>query len=250
MNKISVVVIAKNEEKNIKDCLNSVGWADQKIVVIDSSSEDKTENIARKFADSVYVRMWEGYGGQKNFGIEKAKNEWIFNLDADERVSSELSYEIQTTLKESPEVDGYYIPFKNYIGNRWLKHGGLYPDYHLRLFRKRCGVFEGRYGGKVHEQVHLKKVGYLKGSVEHYTYKNLGDYLAKVRKYATLEAEDSIAKKDVLKWKETIKPVLRFLKIYFFQRGFLDGWFGFINALMLSYYLTYKLYKIKKIKQK
>ena len=236
MNEISAVIIAKNEEEQIAECLESVKWCDEIVVVIDDRTSDRTEVIAREYTDKVFLQKWLGYGEQKNLGIEKAANDWILSIDADERVSSELAEETQKVLK-NPQHDGYYILFHTYIGDRRLRFGGMQNDWHLRLFRKSKGRFGGEFGGAVHERVEIERAGYLQHPIIHHTYKNRKDFLEKVREYSSLEAQEFLRSGSTLGLKGEIRPFLRFLNVYFRKLGLLDGWWGFVNALYLSYYL-------------
>ncbi len=236
MNQISAVIIAKNEETQIAECLESVSWCEEKIVVVDARTTDKTAEVARRFTEKVYLQEWLGYGGQKNFGIREASNDWILSLDADERVPSELAEEIQKVL-ENPQHDGYYILFTTYIGDKRLRFGGMQNDWHLRLFRKSKGRFGGEFDGAVHERVEIEKAGYLDHPIIHYTYKNRKALLEKVREYSALEAQEFLKSGSNVTLYNELKPFLRFPNIYFRKLGFLDGWLGFVNALYLSYYL-------------
>ncbi len=143
MEKITVAIITKNEERNIRDCLESVKWADE-IVVVDNGSTDHTLSICKEYGARIFQEEWKGYSGQKNSAIEKAGNEWVLNLDADERVSPELRQEMQKCLEENQGVDGYWIPRKNFFLGRWIRYCGWYPDLNLRLFRRRAGAVSGK----------------------------------------------------------------------------------------------------------
>ena len=134
--KLSVVIITKNEEEDIGPCLESVKWADE-IIVVDSFSEDKTVEICRRYGSKVLERKDEGYAKKKNFGIDEAAGEWILSLDADERISPELAEEIKEVLRGKGDDDGYLIPMKFYFFGHWMRHGGLYPKHHLRLFKRK-----------------------------------------------------------------------------------------------------------------
>jgi glycosyltransferase involved in cell wall biosynthesis len=146
---ISVCIITKNEAENIAACIRSVAWADE-IIVVDNFSEDNTPQIAESLGAKVYIEDWKGFGAQKNSAIHKASGDWILSLDADERVTDSLRIEIQQRLDLKNSVSGYYIPRKNYFCGKWIRYGGWYPDYSLRLFRKISGRFENR---SVHEKV-------------------------------------------------------------------------------------------------
>ena len=137
---VSVIVITYNEEKNIYDCLNSVKWADE-IVVVDSKSTDKTVDIAKSFTDKVYEKEWEGYAENKNFALSKTTSEWILWLDADERVTNDLAQEIIKTINTDSDIDGYELARKAFFLGRWIKHCGWYPGYVLRVFKRENAPF-------------------------------------------------------------------------------------------------------------
>lgn len=241
MKTLSVIVVTKNEEAKIRQCLESVRWADE-IVVVDCFSTDETTTICSQYTDRVIQREWPGYASQKNFGIDNATGEWILILDADEQVSDQLRQEIQVILSSNPEHDGYQIPFKNYLGNHWLRYGGLYPDYHLRLFKRD----KARYGSKeIHETLDFKgKVGFLSGAVIHLTYDNYEDYLQKVNQYTSLEARYYCNAGYKVSWFEFVKPVGKFFKLYIFEQGFRDGLPGLVSAVYLTLYMFIRAAKI------
>jgi len=149
VSRVSVTIIAWNEEDRLKACLESVGWADE-IIVIDAESTDKTVQVAREFTDKIWVRPWPGFAAQKNFALEQADGEWILSLDADERVTPELRSRIDAIVRAGGPADGYSIPRRNLFWGAWVRHGGLYPDYQLRLFRRGAGRF---VDSAVHESV-------------------------------------------------------------------------------------------------
>ena len=152
MPRLSVVIVTRNEEDRIRDCLTSVAWADE-IVVVDAESDDKTAAIAREFTDHVMLRAWDGFASQKNFGIEQARGEWILSVDADEQVEPALRDEIQSAIGGDPDgCDGYRVARRNIMWGRWIRHGGLYPDWQLRLFRRGRGRFVDL---AVHESVRV-----------------------------------------------------------------------------------------------
>jgi glycosyltransferase involved in cell wall biosynthesis len=211
------------------------------IIVIDGMSSDRTVKIASKYADKVIKRRWDNYSNQKNFGIRKAKNRWILSIDADERVSKELAAEIKCLEFDK---DGYLLPIKNFFLGRWLKHGGQYPDYHLRLFKKNKGSF--KFGiRQVHEGVVLKSesTGYLKGPLLHYSYRDIETYFDKFNKYTDLDALGRFKNgKKPSVYGLFIRPVHRFIKWYIIKAGFLDGMNGFLFHLFSAvYYFTAEL---------
>ena len=189
MKKISTVIITLNEEENIKECLESIKWTDE-IIVIDSFSTDNTVKICKNFSKNVKVfkRKWTGYSNQKNFGIKKAKYNWILSIDADERITPELKEEIKEVLSQKNKEEyykGYKIPRKNFYFGKWIKWGGNYPDYQLRLFHKKYGKFKNI---PVHEGVIVNgPVSTLKNPLLHYSYKNIDEYFKRFMKYTELE---------------------------------------------------------------
>lgn len=227
---ISVVIITKNEQQDLPGCLDSVGFADE-VIVVDDQSTDKTVEIAKAAGAKVFKRKLDGFATQKNFGIDKASNDWVLILDADERLSEGLQAEIQN-LNPKPGVVAYQMNFQNHIGKRWLKHGGLYPDPHIRLFNKKFA----RYGEReIHEQLIIKgKTAKLQNDVTHYTYANFNEYKDKVKKYAKLEA--AVDKKRP----SFIHPFRVFVIHYIKESGYKDGWAGFRSAWLLAYYQILK----------
>jgi len=163
------------------------------------------------------------------------------SLDADEQVSADLREEILNLLHDSPNVDGFYLPRKNYLGGRWMRYAGLYPDYKLRLFRKGKGDFEG----VVHERIKVKgEVGYLKGAILHHTYKALADYWDKINQYTSIEAEELFRQGAHLRWYMLLRPLALFFWLYIFRQGWRDGFLGLVNSLFLSWYQFLKYAKL------
>src|ERR1051325_7449066 len=189
--KISAIVITFNEEQNIADALRSLAWADE-IIVVDSESTDRTTAIAREFTERVIVRAWPGYTAQKNFAAEQAHFNWIFSLDADERVSDTLASELKQLKQiDEPAAAGFEMPrLANYLG-RWIKHSGWYPDYKLRLYDRRRGLWRGDF---VHEGIDVDgQVERLRGDLLHYTVRDASDHHLRVDRYTTLAARQSHA---------------------------------------------------------
>ena len=225
--KISVVIAAKNEVGVIESALESAIFADE-IIIIDDNSTDDTANVSRSYNAKVYKRGLDGFATQKNFGIDKANNDWVLILDADERISAELKNEIQR-LKPTEDVSAYSMPFKNYVGDKWLAHGGLYPDRHTRLFNRKFA----RYGEReIHEELVLRKgiVSPLKGDVIHLAYNDLREYDAKVSHYAKKEAS---LQKNI---PSRLRPFKEFIRRYILLLGFLDGYNGLASAYLLARY--------------
>ena len=245
MKKISVAVITKNEEQNIRACLESVRWADE-IVVVDNGSNDETLQICRDFQARVYEEEWKGFSRQKNSAIEKTRNEWVLSLDADERVSPALQQEIKEVLDRGPSTDGYFIARKNFFLGRWIEHCGWYPDYNLRLFRKSRGRFQER---AVHERVEIEgKVGYLKHPLEHYTYRSLNDFFQRMNGYSTLAAREMRNEGKKYRFFDVFfRPPFTFLQMYLLRAGFLEGYLGFLLAVLYSFYTFAKYIKLKEL---
>jgi len=243
MSKLSVTIITYNEEENIKHCLESVKWSDE-IVIVDSFSSDKTVEIAREFTPKVFQNKWTNFSEQKNLALEKASNEWVLSVDADERATAKLKEEILTILNsEFQSFNGYYIPRRNHYLGRWIRHCGWYPDYKLRLFRKEKGRFNER---TVHESVVLEgRKGYLKSYLNHYSYKNLSDHLGRIDKFSTLSAEQMFRDGKRARFFDLLfLPLTRFIKMYLIKRGYLDGIYGLIVSVMGSFYVFTKYLKL------
>lgn len=242
MTRLSVTIIAWNEEDRLRACLESAAWADE-IVVVDAESSDKTVLVAREFTDKVYVRPWPGFAAQKNFAIEHATGAWILSLDADERVTPELRDRILRILKDDGPADGYSIPRRNIFWGRWVRHGGLYPDYQLRLFRRRAGRF---VENAVHESVTVSgSVETLAEPLLHHSYRDLEDFVRRSNRYSTLSAQDWIrrGKRAGLLGLAT-RPFGRFFSMYIVQRGFRDGWRGFVLAVLYAEYVFLRMAKV------
>jgi len=233
MNKLSIVIITKNEEKFIFDALKSAVFADE-VVILDSGSEDQTCNIAKKIGARVEQQSWLGFGAQKNKAVELADNDWVFVLDADERITPELRDEIISTLK-NPQFDGYRIARLNNFFGKYIKTCGLYPDYSIRLFNKNKGKFNDV---AVHESVQINgRVSSLKNHMIHLAYETTDEFKVKQKRYASL----SHKKRNRLK--AFISPVWTFFKLYFIKLGFLDGWHGFTIAKLYAQYTFWKYIK-------
>jgi glycosyltransferase involved in cell wall biosynthesis len=240
--RVSVVVVTLNEEERIRECLESVAWADE-LIVVDAESHDKTAAIARELTDHVIVRPWAGFAAQKNFGLAQAGGEWILSLDADERVSPALRAEIAAVLEEGG-AEGYAVPRRNVFWGRWVRHGGLYPDWQVRLFRRGRGRFVER---AVHESVTIDgRVERLRAPLDHRSYRDVADFLARADRYTSLAAEEWVAAgRPVRPLLDLVaRPAGRFLAMYVARAGFLDGWRGFLLATLYAYYVLMRSAKI------
>jgi glycosyltransferase involved in cell wall biosynthesis len=240
--RLSVVVVTLNEEERIRECLESVAWADE-LIVVDAESHDKTAAIAGELTDHVIVRPWAGFAAQKNFGLAQAGGEWILSLDADERVSPALRAEIAAVLEEGG-AEGYAVPRRNVFWGRWVRHGGLYPDWQVRLFRRGRGRFVER---AVHESVTIDgRVERLRAPLDHRSYRDVADFLARADRYTSLAAEEWVAAgRPVRPLLDLVaRPAGRFLAMYVARAGFLDGWRGFLLATLYAYYVLMRSAKI------
>jgi len=246
MEKVSVIIITKNEEKNIERCLESVRWADE-IVVVDTFSTDRTVEVCRRFTDKVFQENWLGYGLQKNLCASKASNRWVFNVDADEVISSECAEAILKLLSGEPEFPLYRFPRKNFIANRWVRYAGWYPDLISRLYdRDRVSFSESI----VHERlIPDNDGGVINHPILHYSFKGMEDYIQRQNRYSTLYAEE----KKRLNWKANwthfyVRPVWMFFKTYFFRQGLREGFLGLFLSLSMAFYTYLKYAKTRSIK--
>jgi len=253
MQKISVVIICKNEEDEIGRTLKSLGGLTDDIVVLDNGSTDNTKNIVRNSGARLVEESWEGFGKTKNKATAFAKYDWILNLDADESIDEELKRSLlNLSLQNDEEV--FEIRFKNFFGDRYLRFGEWGGDKHLRLFnRKKVNWNEAivHEGLMFPQEVKTKR---LKGFILHYTVKNETEYAVKMQKYGELNAEKYAREGKRSSWvKVYLAPVFSFLKYYVFKLGFLDGRVGFICAKMSSYYTRIKyarLLELNKVEDK
>ena len=232
-NKLSVVIITKNEENFITDAIKSASFADE-VIILDSGSIDKTCEIAKELGAKIYQNEWLGFGPQKNRAVELAKNDWVFVLDSDERITEELKDEIVTTLKE-PQFNGYFIARLNNFFGKNIKNCGLYPDYSIRLFNKNYGKFNDV---SVHESVQLtSKAAHLKNHMIHLAYESIEEFIQKQNRYSSLNHK----KKSLIK--AIINPYWTFFKLYILKKGFLDGWHGFVISKLYAQYTFWKYIK-------
>lgn len=226
-NTVSALIIAKNEEKNIEDCLKSVSWADE-IIFIDSKSTDATVEIAKKYTDKIIVHDWQGYAYARDLSLKNAACNWIISLDADERVSPELKDEINNLLKKNHNKNGYLIPRRNYFLDKVIKTCFWYPDYQMRFFRKDSASVSMR---EVHEGFVVKgEHGILKNDLIHFTHQDLFSTFEKINKYSSLEIKEIENSKPVKKMDLIIHPIAAFLNHYISRKGYKDG----IHGMMVS----------------
>ena len=245
MNMISVTIITKNEEKNIRRCLKSIQWADE-IVIVDTFSGDRTVEICREFTDNVFQESWLGYGPQKNLCASKATNRWVLNLDADEVISSECAVEIQKILSGQPKFSLYRFPRKNFIANRWVRYAGWYPDLIARLYDKDRVSFSE---SMVHERLIPDGIGgVINRPIFHYSFDGMEDYIERQNRYSSLYAEEKKRLNSEVNWTHLyIRPVWAFIRTYFFRQGFREGFLGVFLALVVMFYTYLKYAKTRSI---
>ena len=247
--KISLVIITYNEEGNIQECLESAKWMDE-IIVVDSFSTDRTLEICKRFTARVYQRPFTGFGVQKNFGIEKASMDWVFVLDADERITGELRGEIEGILMLAEnEFSAYRVARKNHFYGHWLRWGGHYPDWQVRLFRNGAGWnddFEPH-----HNFIFQGNLGTLQNPLIHYTERNISDHFPKLNRFTNLAAEVRVKTCKRVHWYDLVfRPLVNFFQVYFRKQGFRDGIPGFIQAIFKSLYTFVKYAKVWEIHQR
>ncbi len=239
---LSVIVITRNEERNIVPCLESVRWADE-IVVVDAQSKDATLTLARRFTEKIFVEPWKSFSDAKEFAVSKSRHEWILWVDADERVTPELASEIQSLLTTPDMKDAYTVARRAYFLGRWIKHSGWYPGRVARLFKKDRASFSS---AAVHEGLRIQgAVGHLHHDLLHFTDPNLFHYLTKFNRYTSLASKESFeAGKHFRLIDLFVRPPWIFVKMYVLRLGFLDGIPGFILALLSSAYVFTKYAKL------
>lgn len=242
---ISVAIITKDEEKNIREALQSVQWADE-IIVVDANSTDRTADICRQYTDRVYSEEWSGFARQKQMAVSLASHDWVLVLDADERVSDRLKNEIIEMLSGNPAYNGFRIARKNFFGDQWIRHGGWWPDYTLRLFRRGKGTFLNR---EVHETIQVEgATGHLRNPLLHYTYADTDDFLRRMETYAALGGKELYkGGRRVFPVDLLLRPCATFVRMFFLQLGFLDGFSGLKLAYLYSLYTFRKYSKLRSL---
>jgi glycosyltransferase involved in cell wall biosynthesis len=273
----SILIPALNEERNLADCLASVAWADD-VVVVDSGSRDRTCAIAQQAGARVVQFHWSGqFPKKKNWALANVdwKHEWVFILDADERITPELAAEIQAELKR-PRADGYFVNRRFMFMNRWIRHCGYYPSWNLRLFKHALGRYERLHGGdtgsgdnEVHEHVVLRgTAAHLWHDMLHYAYPDIHTWMEKHNRYSSWEACVEVegcgqiaggeigahlgGRRRLREWSRHLpfRPTLRFLYSYVLKRGFLDGREGYIFCRLLATYEMLNVFKAHELRRR
>ncbi|MCF6364963.1 MAG: glycosyltransferase family 2 protein [Bacteroidales bacterium] len=249
MIKLSAVIITFNEEKNIERCLLSLQDVADEIIVLDSFSADKTEDICKSYNVKFFKHKFDGHIEQKNRAITFAENDFVLSLDADEILSSKLITSIKK-IKEKPEYDAYYFNRLNIYCGKEIKHGAWYPDRKIRLWNKRKGAWGGI---NPHDTVILKEgveKKHLKGNLLHYSFNTIEEHLLQVNKFSTIGAEQLVKKnKKHLLFKAIVNPTFRFFKNYFLKLGFLGGYTTFLISVIISFETFLKYSKAIQLKK-
>jgi glycosyltransferase involved in cell wall biosynthesis len=239
---LSVTIITLNEATHIAAAIDSASWADE-LIVVDSGSTDDTVAIARAKGARVDVRPWTGYVDQKNHAATLASHDWIFSLDADERLTPDLAAEIRSLLATTPNHAGYRVPRVTYHLGRWIRTTDFYPDFQTRLYDRRRARWSGRY---VHESVQVDgAAGRLRHELLHYSYRDLRDHLDRINRYSTLAARQMLENgrragvADLL-----LHPPAAFLRNFILRKGILDGAAGLTLSIVNSYAVFLKFAKL------
>ncbi len=245
---LSVVIIAKNEENRLEDCLKSASFAAE-IVVLDDMSTDNTVALAKKYTDKVSQRAMDIEGRQRNYAYDQASQPWVLSLDADERITPELAAELtKITTENNPEFVCYSIPIKTFIGDEWIEGAGYYPAAKTRLFRKGQFKYEE---ARVHPRViYQGKCGHLKGDILHYSCRTLEQWIGKFNRETTLEADKWITDGRKVSMGNSLRKTFdRFFKNYFMKDGWKHGFMGFLMSVFHGLYQLFAFAKYREMKK-
>jgi len=269
---VSVLILTLNEEQNLPACLKAIAWCDD-IVVMDSFSSDRTVELATTAGARVEQRKFDSFAGQRNFALQQIefKHEWVFHLDADEIFTEVLFEEIEKAIL-NPEFDAYRVPSKTMFLGQWLRYSGMYPSYQVRLTRSPGFRFK-QVGHGQKADIPLEKIATMKEPYLHYSFsKGLSEWFEKHNRYSSDEAEAALAHRlsDSIDWiglfsfdpsrrrmamrglvfRLPMRPLLRFLYMYLFRRGFLDGYAGFIYCRLMATYEFMITSKIRELRSR
>jgi glycosyltransferase involved in cell wall biosynthesis len=228
---LSIAILTKNEEARLSDCLKSVSFSDE-VLVVDSGSSDKTVEVAKSFGARVLIEEWRGFSGQKQFAVDQCRHDWVLILDADERIPEGSALTIrQEIAKNDPEISAYSFRRKNYLHGRWIKHCGWWPDRIVRLVHRKKGGFDGR---PVHETwIADGKVKTLDAIIEHVSFRNYSELVAKMENYSNLTSKELFERNKQVNF---LTPVFHglwmFIKTYFLELGVIDGFDGLLISTM------------------
>lgn len=243
---ISAIVVCFNEEDNIGGCLESLNWCDE-IVVVDSFSTDRTVEICRRYTDCVIQRPWAGYRDQKAFAHSQATREWVFLVDADERVPPGLRDEIQDALSRfGTRFAAFSVPRLVYYLGRWWWRGGWYPDYDIRIFRRDRASWGG---SDPHERIFIEgKVRRLGHPLHHFSYRDIADHIGRINHFTAVSSRELRGQRRRWGWMGNLcRPAFRFFRSYVWKRGFLEGFPGFFVAATAAIYVFLKYAKLREL---
>ena len=243
---VSAIIVCFNEEDRIQDCLESVRWCDE-IVVVDSYSTDRTPEICRRYTDRFIQREWQGYRDQKAYAHAQASKDWVLLVDSDERVTAELKEEVVSALAtEDGEYAGYAVPRLVYYLDRWWRRGGWYPDYDVRLFRRDRASWGG---SDPHEKILVNgPVRRLRHPLHHYSYRSIDDHVQRINRFTSISSKE--LRKEGGCWRLSdalLRPPVRFFRSYVLKRGFMEGFAGFYIAVTAAVYVFLKYAKLWEI---
>jgi glycosyltransferase involved in cell wall biosynthesis len=246
---ISAIVVCFNEEDRIEDCLKSLAWCDE-IVVVDSFSTDKTPEICQRYTQKFVQRQWAGYRDQKAYAHSLATRDWVLLVDSDERVTDELRREIAERLaQDKDDYAGYSIPRLVHYLDRWWRRGGWYPDYDVRLFRRDRATWGGV---DPHEKIIVDgRVRRLHHPLHHFSYRSIDDHINRINRFTTISSAE--LKKAGGRWRLSdalLRPAVRFFRSYILKRGFMEGFAGFHVAVTAAVYVFLKYAKLWELELK
>jgi len=245
---LSIIVITKNEEAAIGNCLSSIAWADE-IIVVDSGSTDRTEMICRQYTDNFYTNDWPGFGPQKNRALALATNEWVLSLDADEMISPELRLEIESVMNNPKLHSAFAIPRRSSYCGKFMHHGGWWPDYVTRLFRKDSARFSNDL---IHERIIVTgSLGRLKHPIIHDAFRDIEEVVETINRYSSIGAKmmHEREKRGTLS-KAIFHGFWSFFQTYVVRAGFLDGREGFMLAVSNAEGTYYRYLKLMLLEEK
>ena len=246
MQAVSLVIITKDEEAHIERCIRSVPFA-QEAVVLDSGSRDRTVEIARRLGARVFVEPWRGFYQQKVRATALARFDWVIFLDADEALSPESAEELKGLL-ENPEADAYALPRLSFHLGRWIRHGGWFPDYQVKVFNRKQARWIEQH---VHEKIEAEKIVKTKNPIFHWVFDDLADQVNTNNRYSSLGAKDLLDKGQGFSFFRLVfKPMGKFFETFILKRGFLDGLPGFIIAVGAAYSMFLKYAKLWELRRR
>ena len=251
MIKLSSIIIAKDEELNIRKCIESqLLCIDDIVVIIDDKSKDSTLTILKEFPQINFeIKEWIGYSKTKEYALSLTKNDWVFWIDADEAITPELETELNKFKNSTPSFNAYQVSRRAYFLGKWIKHSGWYPGYVTRLFNKQFARFSL---SEVHEHLIVEgNIGELNNDLEHYTDPNIFHYYEKFNRYTSLAAAELKTKGKSAKLNDLLlRPFFIFVKMYILKQGFLDGIQGFMLAVFSANYVFTKYSKLWELKNR